>query len=305
MSWKPVAPAALLALAACGAAPAPSPDPSPRPSASTTTQDGAFAACRTRADGDAAAIQACADTELARIAHALPDHPEAATRHAAALRALGDDAIARGTFGQGAAAQVAVADAAVRLSQQRAAWLAGGTPPAGRGDPTRLGDAARAAWSASRAAACAAYRVTDCAARYDALLNTYQPAAEPTPMPEPATTNAGLPLPDCAEVKAAGLVGGALGDAFYRRYPTSLADPKGVDHVTLDGAAIDNVVGYLACVATLTDGDPTVADNAAALFASPRHGVAAFAALTTRAKAETPEGKGAARFLQQMKAMVD
>ena len=302
MSWKPVAPAALLALAACGAAPAPSPAPTPSVAA---TRDGSFAACRTRADGDPGAIQSCADAELARIARTLPGHAEAATRHAAALRALGDDAIARGTFGQGAAAQVAVADAAVRLSQRRATWLAGGDAPAGRGDPARLGADARAAWSASRAASCAAWPVTDCATRYDALLGAYQPAAEPTPMPEPATTAAGLPLPDCAEVKAAGLVGGALGDAFYRRYPTSLADPKGVDHVTLDAAAIDNVVGYLACVATLTDGDPTVADNAAALFASPRHGAAAFAALTARAHADTPEGKGAARFLQQMKAMVE
>jgi hypothetical protein len=286
-----------LLTAACGPAPdgAANAGAVVAPTATASAASGELAACRARADGDAPALRACADRELARLSAALPGHERAAQDYAAALRALGDDALSRGVFGAGEAASVAVADAAVAMTHARAAWLAGGTAPAGRIDPAVLGTPARAAWTKSRASTCAAFAPADCAARYDALLAPYVTPSEPARMI--AADNAqtpGLPLPDCAAVKATGLIGGALGDAFYQRYPKVLADPATVDGVALDDAAIGNIVEYLACVAALTDGDPVVADNAAALFDSPRHGRAAFARL-----AATPN---AARFLAQMKS---
>ncbi|NJR77166.1 hypothetical protein [Sphingomonas corticis] len=300
----------ILALAGCSAAPEAAIPGNAATAAAPEAAASAYEPCRDRADGDPAALQRCADAEIARIEKSLPGHEQAERDHRAALAALGDDAIERGVFGAGAAAGVAAADAAVRLSRARASWLAGGPAPTGRAGAAALGEAARTAWEAARVSACGAWHPADCAARYDALLAPYLP--EPAPMTDAVSTTAttataaatGLPLPDCTSVKASALVGGALGDAFYRRYPKSLADPAAVETLALDDSEMANVVGYLACVATLTDGDPVVADNAAALFASPRHGRAAFARLEALAAKGGAEAAGAARFLRQMKAQV-
>ncbi|SOB86585.1 hypothetical protein SAMN06297144_1691 [Sphingomonas guangdongensis] len=286
-------------LAGCGTAATPVPQPSTTASIQEEASGGVgYAACRARADGDPSLLQRCADEAVTR----LTTGDRAAATYRAALRALGDDALDRGVFGDGAAARVAVADAAVALSQARAAWLAGGAAPRGAGDPSRLGNAARQAWSESRAATCSITRVSNCAARYDALLAAFQPAEERTDVTEPVPAS-GLPLPTCAEVRQSALVGGALGDAFYQRYPKELADPARVDGVALNGAALANVVGYLACVATLTDYDPVVAENSLALFESPVHGRAAFARLTALAEEPGAEASGRETFLKQLRAM--
>lgn len=164
---------ALMLAAGCGAAPGGSAGAWSTPTAAAGGD--AFAACRARADGAAPALRACADRELARIAATLPARGQAAPAHDAALRALGDDALARGVFGGGEAAAVAVAEAAVATSRARAMWLTGGAAPAGRADPRMLGAEARAAWGRSRAATCAAFVPAACAARYDALLAPYFP----------------------------------------------------------------------------------------------------------------------------------
>ncbi|MEH3143808.1 MAG: hypothetical protein PGN34_00245 [Methylobacterium frigidaeris] len=111
----------------------------------------------------------------------------------------------------------------------------------------------------------------------------------------------GLPLPTCDEVRASRLVGAALGDAFYRRYPRSLEGEGAVERVALDRGEVANVVGYLACVAGLTGYDPTVAEQGLALFASRRHGAAAFAALDGIARGGRPEAGFATAFRRQIR----
>ncbi|MFJ7440134.1 hypothetical protein ACIQW5_20995 [Methylorubrum thiocyanatum] len=112
----------------------------------------------------------------------------------------------------------------------------------------------------------------------------------------------GLPLPSCAEVQASKLVGGALAETFDGRYPRDLADPRKVERIALDADAVANVAGYLACVAGLTDGDVNVADQGIALFASRRHGRAAFVALDAISRSDAPWAAGARAFARQMRA---
>ena len=110
----------------------------------------------------------------------------------------------------------------------------------------------------------------------------------------------GLPLPTCDELKAGGKVGNALADAFYARYPKSLAGKASVEQVALDPAALDNVVRYLVCVAGAVDYDPVVAENGLALFASKRHGAAARHVLSSLAHSTDPAAGAARRFDAQI-----
>jgi hypothetical protein len=249
-----------------------------------------YATCRDKASGEPSALMACADAEIARIGRKV-DSPKAAAAFQAVLQQLGDAAAADA----GQAAQVTFADSAVRLAERRAALLAA----SGAGDAPAPSSARQPspAWAHSRDMSCREHRVTQCAARYDALL-----ALLGTPKNEPAMSNrpapaSGLPLPTCAQIHAEGKVGGALADAFYARYPKDLAGEQTVETVPLDAAALDNVVRYLACVAGATDYDPVVVENGLALFASKRHGPAALRMLTALGKSADPAA-GAARRLQ-------
>ena len=87
--------------------------------------------------------------------------------------------------------------------------------------------------------------------------------------------------------------------AFEKEYPAALVDPARVEGVAVEPAVLARIVGDLACLASLPGGDPFVADQASALFASPRHGAAAFAALDRLASAGD---SAAARFARQMRA---
>lgn len=272
--------------------------PQPIASASAQSDNGCF----DRAGGDPAAIQTCADRAIRAAAERLPPSrdPAAPTDFAAALVALGDDAIERGVFGGGQSAQVMAARAGVRLAEARTALLSGAAAPPAGGPPAELGAEARAAWERSRASSCAGWPVADCPARYDALLDGYHPTShERTPIV--SDQGAGLPLPTCAEVRAAALFGAAMGDAFYRRYPRELADPQAVETLALDAPAIDNVVSYLVCVAGRTEFDPVVVDNGLALFASRRHGRAALARLSDMATAGDAQSSAARTFLTQVR----
>ncbi|PIK74848.1 hypothetical protein [Methylobacterium frigidaeris] len=144
-------------------------------SARSAQPSDAFEACLDRAAGDPGAIQLCADAAVAAESAKLnPGNGPAGADFAQALVALGDDAVERGLFGSGRAAEVAVAQAGVRLARARSAFLRGNDPPAaGRTEPTALGPDAQAAWARSRRSDCAAHTVADCAARYDALLSIY------------------------------------------------------------------------------------------------------------------------------------
>lgn len=288
-----------LALAACGgtAPEAPANASNQRASAATAAvpvADGedAYASCQTRANGDASALIACADSAIATAGRSV-DSPEAAAAFRAALQELGDAA----AEGGGTAARVTFARSAVHLARQRAALLSGGSPAA---TPSQAPATASGAWAKSRALSCSAHAVPRCTARYDALLSLLTPSPAKAPAMASAASTTGLPLPSCQEVQASGKVGGALADAFYARYPKALAGEASVEQLALDPAALDNVVRYLVCVAGATDYDPVVAENALALFASKRHGAAARQMLAALAHSTDPAAGAARRFDAQI-----
>jgi hypothetical protein len=287
-----------IALAACDGAP-PAAQGANAAAAATTAADTDYGACRDRAGGDASALIACADAAIAKAGSAI-DSPEAAAAFRSALQQLGD-AAADG----GQAAQVAFAHRAVRAARARAALLAGGGVGDGAGPAGAMpsGDAGEA-WARSRTISCREHHVSACAARYDALLGLVaepKESAMATAKP-PAGPSEGLPLPSCADVQASGQVGSALADAFYARYPQSLAGEDSVESVRLDPAALDNVVHYLVCVAGATDYDPVVAENGLALFASHRHGAAALRRLDALGHSRDPAAEAARKFKAQIDA---
>ncbi|KMO36380.1 hypothetical protein VQ02_15585 [Methylobacterium variabile] len=103
-------------------------------------------------------------------------------------------------------------------------------------------------------------------------------------------------------MRATARVGAALAEDFDRRYPRALAGEASVERLALDAGAIENAVGYLACVAGLTDLDVNVAEQGLALFASRRHGRAALAALDRIARGPGPEARGARAYAGQIRA---
>jgi hypothetical protein len=119
--------------------------------------------------------------------------------------------------------------------------------------------------------------------------------AEPAPV-------AGLPLPSCAELRAAALFDSALVDAFEKRYPRALVGEASVERLALDPGQVGNAAAYLACVAGLTGLDVFVAEQGLALFASRRHGRAALAALDRIASGTGPEAAGARDYARQIRA---
>jgi hypothetical protein len=293
-----------LALAACGGTPPEAPASDSHGAVATTNasvaNDGraedAYAACQARADGDAPALIACADTAIAAVGRRI-DSVAAAAAFRAALQRLGDAASEDG----GAAARVAFAQAAVHAAQQRAALLSGAGPTMADASVSPPSSHPGDAWAKSRALSCRDHPVPRCTQRYDALLPLLTPQSAKAPPMAASAPPAGLPLPSCDELAASGKVGGALADAFYARFPMSLAGEASVEQVALDPAALDNVVRYLVCVAGATDYDPVVAENGLALFASKRHGVAARHALSALARSSDTAAGAARRFDAQIK----
>ncbi|GJD64006.1 hypothetical protein [Methylobacterium frigidaeris] len=113
---------------------------------------------------------------------------------------------------------------------------------------------------------------------------------------------AGLPLPGCAEVRAAALFDAALVASFEKRYPPALVGEASVERLALDPGQVENAAAYLACVAGLTGFDVYVAEQGLALFASRRHGRAALAALDRIARGPGPEARGARDYARQIRA---
>lgn len=288
------------ALAACGGtapeAPAnESSQPIANTNAATATAAGgqdAYAACQSRANGDASALTACADAAVGAAGRGI-DSPEAAAAFRAALQELGDRAAETG----GTAARVTFAQAAVQTARRRAALLSAvGTPATQSTAPASPSEA----WVKSRRLSCREHPVPRCAAHYDTLLPLLTPAPAKDAAMAITAPAQDLPLPTCDALKADGKVGGALADAFYTRYPKSLAGEASVEEVALDPSAIDNIVRYLVCVAGATDYDPVVAENGLALFTSTRHGAAARHALSALARSSDPAAGAARRFNAQI-----
>lgn len=277
--------AAVALVAGCGSPPAAN-EAAAAPPPPKAVSDG-YESCRNRAEGDAPALVKCADDAIA-AAGAKVDGAQGGRDFKAALQAIGDQSAA----GEGQSGQVVFADRAVTLARARAALLSGGAAgDAGATAPSLTGDA-EAAWAKSRASACAEHKVPRCTARYDALLRHLPAGALPMTQ--------GLPLPTCAEIKAANTPTGELVDAFDARFPKDLKGEDSVETVALDPAALDNVVGYVTCVAGLTSFDVTVAEDSLALFASKRHGAAALARLDALAAAGGELAPAARTFRKQI-----
>ncbi|TRW17351.1 hypothetical protein [Glacieibacterium frigidum] len=120
--------------------------------------------------------------------------------------------------------------------------------------------------------------------------------------PQPATTTA--PLAYAPTFRCEGLVDAAAADAmlakFEAEYPKPLVSPALVEGQRIAPATLTRIVTDLSCLAAQIGGDPFVPEQAAALFASRRHGADAFAALDRLAVSD----EQAARFRDQMKAYI-
>lgn len=90
--------------------------------------------------------------------------------------------------------------------------------------------------------------------------------------------------------------------AFETEYPKALVDPAQVELQDVTPATLEHLVADLACLAGQIGGDPFVPEQAAALFASRRYGVAAFAALDALARSGSGEAE---RFGVQMRAYTE
>lgn len=89
--------------------------------------------------------------------------------------------------------------------------------------------------------------------------------------------------------------------AFEKDYPAALVAPAQVEGAAIPPAVLERIVADLSCLAGQPGGDPFVPEQAAALFASPRHGAAAFAALERLASAGNQRAR---RFAVQMRGYV-
>lgn len=115
-------------------------------------------------------------------------------------------------------------------------------------------------------------------------------------------------LPTCSQLRAeySGKANTeALLAAFNTDYPATLVNEATVEGVSISEPEMERLTAYLACVADLTDYFPEVADGALALYASKRHGAAAFHALQQHAKNSGIDGKAAQQFLEQMQHYVE
>lgn len=90
--------------------------------------------------------------------------------------------------------------------------------------------------------------------------------------------------------------------AFETEYPPALVDPARVDGAVLDASTLQRIVADLACLAAQPGADAFVPDQAAALFASRRHGRSAFEALDALAQRGDARAK---RFAMQMRAYAE
>jgi hypothetical protein len=158
-----------------------------------------YEACRMAAQGEASDIDECAGMAISEAADRLGSDKKAPETIAAnrafseALPAMGDIAIV--ILGQGedsATARIAISDAAVALAEARADLLSAKlTPPsqpydlfaARRGLNATDLSSARALWSKSMLASCAAYAVPKCALRYNAMLGVFARKAGLAPPP--------------------------------------------------------------------------------------------------------------------------
>jgi hypothetical protein len=93
-------------------------------------------------------------------------------------------------------------------------------------------------------------------------------------------------------------------DLFEKQYPPALIDPNSVDEQTLTPDDMAAIVRFAACAAAKTDFEPFIADNASALFASKKHGNAAFAVLEKMSRTAGFEAKAAKDFANQMREYV-
>lgn len=284
--------AAALLLAGCGGEPARAdgaPGSEAQERAAATSADGlaAYERCLDSADG-AAAASACADTAIASAT-------SGRGALAAFLRELGDRQLADDPS---LAQRVVVADAAARF----ALGLAGSEAVPAAAAPA-LPPALAARWASVRAAHCAAAG-PDCAARANALLGQYLAATADTTGTTAADTGATAmptgPLPDCAALLAERGDPEALLGQLERTYPAAYADPSRVD-AAVAADSVPLLARSLACLGGLTGYDAFVADQAVALFASRRHGAAAFAALDRMAAGGGPQAAYAREFAAQMR----
>lgn len=263
---------------------------SARPSASLAR----YEACLDKAD--APEIRArCAETAVASATGAAPAFADF-------LRDLGDAALAGD---DNASHRLVVANAAARLAIGRSELLAEQkvrAPSEPVSSPAHIAQSLLARWQAIRDADCrSAVAVDRCAQVADRLFQSYIAVAMPAVQEN--TTMSTRAVPDCATLLTTTADPQSLLDEFEQSYPAAYADPALVDDA-VPADAVPQLARSLACLAGVTAFEGYLADQASALFASSRHGPAAFAALAAAAKTTGREADYARSFADQMRAVI-
>ena len=273
-----------------------------------STGDGRSTAGMAPASGSMASYEACLDEAETPDANArCADAAVAATTGAdegfsELLRDLGDAALAGN---DSASHRLVVADAAARLAIGRAELLSGQAVPGSTVSVSpsgEIGPALKNRLKAIRDADCAgAGDPAQCANVADRLFRAYTAAAMPARLESPTMT--ARPVADCATLLASPADPQSLLDAFERDYPSAYADPARVDGA-VPADTVPELARSLACLAGVTSFEGFLSDQASALFASRRHGPAAFAALAAAGKGSGREADYARRFAEQMRAVI-
>jgi hypothetical protein len=247
---------------------------------------------------------------------------EAKAAYEAALPVLGDMTIfAVGRGEDTLSARPIAEDAIVALEQARNLLLSGKATatPLSSGDPFALfRDApkdqiksAKQLWAVSRTTSCASVVISNCEQRYDGLLFILADSAglegdeQADDSGDSKKMTSKYHFPTCASLRASGHIAAAHLADFEKTFPAEIVAEESVNKLDLSAEDLRSIGSYASCVTGLTPNmPPEIADAALSLYASNKHGRAAFAALDSLARSGGKDANFAREFAVQMRDYV-
>jgi hypothetical protein len=244
---------------------------------------------------------------------------EAEAAYAAALPALGDMTIFAIGHGEDTLSARPIAkDALVALEHARSLLLSGKAmaKPLSSGDPfAPFRDApkdqiksAKQLWAVSRTTSCASVDIGNCEQRYDELLFVLADNAglewneQAGDSGESKKMTSKYNFPTCASLRASGHGADAHLADFEKTFPAEIVAEESVNKLDLSAEDLRSIGSYASCVTGLTPNmPPEIADAALSLYASKKHGRAAFAALDSLARDSGKDANFAREFAKQLR----
>jgi hypothetical protein len=244
---------------------------------------------------------------------------EANAAYEAALPVLGDMTIfAVGRGEDTMSARPIAEDAIDALGKARNLLLSGKAKakPISNGDPfAPFRDApkdqiesAKQLWAVSRSASCASVVINNCEQRYDDLLFILADSAglewneQTDHTGESRKMTSKYSFPTCASLRASGYSADAHLADFEKNFPAEIIAEESVSKLDLSAEDMRSIGSYASCVTGLAPNmPPEIADASLSLYASKKHGRAAFAALDSLARDGGKDANFAREFAKQMR----